>query len=68
MKVANFTAEELKAVIRESVEEVLAEYLTDPDEGLTLRSELRERLLAAEASDETDLPAEEVAAELGLTW
>ena len=68
MKVADFTAEELKAVIRESVEEVLAEYLADPDEGLPLKPELRERLMAMEKSDEPDLPVEDVAAELGLTW
>jgi len=41
MKVADLTPEELKALIRESVEAVLAEHLGNPDAGLELREELK---------------------------
>lgn len=67
MKVADFTPEELKALIRESVEEVLEEHFGDPDAGLELRDDLAARLAALE-SEEPSIPAEEVAKRFGLTW
>ncbi len=66
MKVADFTAEELKALIRETVEEVLEEHFGDPDAGLELRDEVKAQLLASE--DKPGAPIENVAKELGLTW
>ncbi len=43
--VAEMTKEELKDLIETVVEEKLLELLGDPDEGLILREEVRERLL-----------------------
>ena len=43
--IKDLTLEELKSVIGEVVEEKLREMLTDPDAGLSLRPEIRERLL-----------------------
>jgi methionine synthase II (cobalamin-independent) len=65
MKVADFTPEQLKALIRESVEEALEELLGDPDCGLELRDGLKEELAASQASS---IPAEEVAERLELSW
>lgn len=42
-KIADLTVDELKALVREAVEEVLLEG-GDPDAGLELKPELRERL------------------------
>lgn len=42
-KIADLTVDELKAVVREALEEVLLEG-SDPDAGLELKPELRERL------------------------
>lgn len=43
--VKDLSIEELKAVIGEVVEEKLREFLIDPDAGLALRPEIRDRLL-----------------------
>lgn len=42
-KIADLTVDELKAVVREAVEEVLLD-ASDPDAGLELKPEFRERL------------------------
>lgn len=42
-KIADLTVDELKAVVREAVEEVLLDR-SDPDAGLELKPEFRERL------------------------
>jgi hypothetical protein len=68
MKVADFTAEELRALIRETVAEALAEQFADPDRGLELREDFEARLAAALDSEEPDVPAEEVARRLGFSW
>jgi len=44
MKLGSLSREELKALIKEAVEEALVELLGDPDEGFELRPEVRERL------------------------
>ena len=62
---------ELRQIIREGVEQQLAEMLGDPDEGLGLREEIETRLrrsLAAERSGARGIPAQEVAAQLGLEY
>ncbi len=46
-KVADLTVDELRGVIRETVAQTLAELFNDPDEGLALRDEFGEELLAA---------------------
>jgi hypothetical protein len=42
--VGEMTVAQLKALIKESVEEILREILVDPDAGLQLRPEFEERL------------------------
>ncbi len=71
MKVQDMTVEEFKALIQETLEEKLEELLGDPDEGLELRPEVRERLkrsLAAVKRGEQGIPIEKVAEDLGLEW
>ncbi|MBI2917321.1 MAG: hypothetical protein HYY01_04930 [Chloroflexi bacterium] len=71
MKVQDMTVEEFKALIQEVMEEKLEELLGDPDEGLELRPEIRERLrlsLAAVKRGQRGIPIEKVAEELGLEW
>ncbi len=70
MKVSELTVEELKALIKEAVAEQLEETLGDPDCGLELLEEVRERLCRSLAADK-DAGKEcqylsEVAKKLGL--
>ena len=66
MKVADFTPEQFKALIREGVEEALEDLVGDPDEGLELREALKARLRVPE--DDENVSAEDVAEQLGLSW
>lgn len=69
MKVKELSVEELKILIQETVEEKLQEFLGDPDEGLELKEEVKERLkrtMAALKRGEKGKPLEQVARELGL--
>ena len=61
-KVSNMTVEELKALIREIIAEVI-----DPDYGLELRPEFEEALKRSLKSKEK-IPVEKVAKKLGLKW
>ncbi len=69
--VTDLTVDELKNLIREVVTQTILELLGDPDEGLELRDEIKERLhrslSATQAGGETR-PAQAVAAKLGLEW
>ena len=70
MKVKDINVEELKALIQEAVEEKLEEILGDPDLGLELREEVKERLsrsLAAIQADEEGIPVDEVINQAGLS-
>jgi len=61
--------EMLESVVEEMVERKLIEILGDPDEGLEIRSEVRERLLRQRkevARGERGRPLEDVVRELGL--
>ena len=61
--------EMLESVVEETVERKLIEILGDPDEGLEIRSEVRERLLRQRseiAHGERGRPLEDVVRELGL--
>jgi hypothetical protein len=61
--------EMLASVVEETVERKLLEILGDPDEGLEIRSEVRERLLHQRqevARGERGRPLEDVVRELGL--
>jgi hypothetical protein len=63
--------EGLRALIDELVEQKLLELLGDPDEGLTARAEVRQRLLKSLSQSHSPakaVPAHEVARHLGLDW
>ena len=69
MKVKDLSEEELAVLIRGAVEDALADVLgfTDPDAGLDLRPEVRERLLASARrvqAGESGVPLEDVARRL----
>jgi len=69
--VAELTVDQFTALLRQVVIQTLAEVLGDPDEGLELRSDMKakmQRSLAAMQAGTTTIPAQEVAAQLGLTW
>ncbi len=67
----DLSIEELKAIIGDAVEEKLREMLGDPDEGLSLRPEIQERLaksLNQPRESRQTVSASEVARHLGLDW
>ena len=71
MQVQELTIDQLKGLIRETVEERLEELLGDPDSGLELQEAVRERL--QRSLDETEsgvagLSAEDVVKKTGLRW
>jgi len=70
-KVSDLTVDELRAIVRATVREILLELL-DPDRGLEVREnlllELQESLKRVEDGEETLIPAEEAAHRLGLEW
>jgi hypothetical protein len=69
--VADLTVDQFKALMREVVIQTLSEVLGDPDEGLELRDDIKVKIqqsLAAVKAGAKIIPAEEVAARLGLTW
>ena len=71
MQVKDLTTEEFKSLIRETVLEVLAESLDDPDRDLTLRPEIEQQLLAIRdrrAASQNRMSATDVAARYGMTW
>ncbi len=60
MKVKELSVEQLKTLIQEAVEEKLQEVLGDPDQGLELRGDIKERLrrsLATVESGEEGIPS-----------
>lgn len=65
MKVAELTVEELQSLIRETVEEVLAERFDESSP--PVQADLVDRL-SAPADAGADRPAAEVARHLGLQW
>jgi len=71
MRIEGVSKEELKEMFREAIEEALLEVFGDPDEGLKLRPEIRERLkrsLERIQQGEIGISAEEVAKQKGLVW
>ncbi len=66
MKVADLTVDELQALIRQTVEDVLAEWLDESQ--LLVRDELAQRIRASIASGDRGTPIEEAARRLGLDW
>jgi hypothetical protein len=68
-KVADLTVDELKNVIRETVAQTLAELLSDPDEGFTLRNEFNAELLADLNEPKTQYKsAQTITEKLDLNW
>jgi hypothetical protein len=68
-KIKDLSIDELKELIRETVEQTVVELFGDPDAGLELQEEVKERLqrsFAAEDRGEPTIPAEKVAQDLGL--
>jgi len=71
MKVKELTVEQFKDLVQEAIEEKLEEIIGDPDLGLELREEIKERLrssLAARQRGEKGIPMDEVARRAGLDW
>jgi hypothetical protein len=67
--VGQLSTDELKEIIGSVVEQKLREILGDPDEGLEIRADVRDRLLRqkkAVASGERGEELEEVAKRLGI--
>jgi hypothetical protein len=71
VKVKDLTVEELKELIEQTVEQTLLELLGDPDKGLEVHDEVKDRLrrsVARERRGVPGIPAEEVAKKLKIEW
>jgi hypothetical protein len=69
MQVKDLTTDELKTLIRETVAEVLGDFLPDPDEGMTVKDEFKQELLEIRRRRQTGthgISAEEVMSRFGL--
>ncbi len=66
MKIKELSVEQLKALIEDTIEAKLEEYLGDPDEGLELKEEVIQRLKAHKAFKKARIPMEQVARRHGL--
>jgi len=67
--VAQMTKEELKDIVESAVEHKLLELIGDPDEGLAVKKQIRNRLLRQKqvvSKGGRGRPLEEVVKELGL--
>ena len=70
-RVADLSVDELRVLIQDVVRQTLKDVFRDPDEGLELREDFRDELLAslnAPRADNTLLSAENTASQLGLEW
>ncbi len=71
MQVQEMTIDQLKGLIRETVEEKLEELLGDPDWSLELKDTVRERLKRSLEETERGVPGvaiEDVVKKTGLRW
>ena len=71
MKIKDLTVEEFKDLVQEAIEQKLQEIIGDPDAGLELRDEVKQRLrssAAARQRGERGIPMDEVARRAGLDW
>lgn len=71
MQVQEMTIDQLKGLIRQTVEETLEQLLRDPDLGFELKDSVRERL--QRSLEETErgvqaIPLEDVVKKTGLHW
>ncbi len=71
VQVQEMTIDQLKGLIRETVEETLEELLGDPDWDLELKDEVQLRLKRSLEETErgvSGVPADDVARQTGLRW
>jgi hypothetical protein len=71
MRVEQLTIDELKILIRQTVEERLEEILGDPDSGMELNDGVRERLrrsLEETQAGAAGLSPDEMSKKTGLRW
>ena len=69
MQVKDLTTDELKHLIRETVVEALGDLLSDPDEGMTIKEDLKQELLEIQRrrkAGSRGISAEEAMKKLGL--
>ena len=70
-QVAELSVDELRLLIQDVVRETIEELFRDPDKGLELRDDLKEKLLRSVKSIQEGgetYSAETIAANLGLNW
>jgi hypothetical protein len=69
MQISDMTLDELRALIRETVQETLEEFFVDPDEGLEVREEVKQRLIKSLhriQAGERGIPVKKAYKRLGL--
>lgn len=69
MQVKDLTTDELKSLIKETVLEVLEDFLPDRDEGMTVKEEFKQGLLEIQKrrkAGNRGIPAQEAMSRLGL--
>jgi uncharacterized protein YicC (UPF0701 family) len=69
MQIKDMNSEQLKALIENTIDETLESYLGDPDEGKTLKQEVKQRLLAIKQrreAGEKGMTSAEVYQRLGI--
>jgi len=71
MKVAELTTNELKSIIKDTIEEKIVEMFVDPDEGLELKENVKKRLkvsLSTVRQGKRGISASEIAKKIGVSW
>ena len=69
MQVRDMTVEQLRDLIRHTVEQCLEEYFGDPDAGLEVKQEVKQKLLESmnrQPAEESSIPAGEVYHKIGM--
>jgi hypothetical protein len=69
MQIKDMNSEQLKTLIENTIDETLESYLGDPDEGKTLKEEVKQRLLAIKQrreAGEKGMTSAEVYQRLGI--
>jgi uncharacterized protein YicC (UPF0701 family) len=69
MQIKDMNSEQLKALIENTIDETLESYLGDPDEGKTLKQDVKQRLLAIKQrreAGEKGMTSAEVYQRLGI--
>lgn len=69
MQVKDMTVDQLRDLIRHTVEQCLEEYFGDPDSGLEVKEEVKHKLLESlkrKQAGESSIPAGEVYHKIGI--